>query len=139
MKKNFDFPIRDGRRVLLGVGVGLVVMLATAGGIAWLVYRGMLGREHLSIASAVILVLGSLLGALSTGRGEGRLVRCFVVGVGIVLALLLMNLLLFDGNLRGLLPGLLVIAGGAGAAALLGGGSSSRRHRKYRYPKYANR
>ena len=129
----------EWKRVAFGIAVGILTMLAVAGAFAWLVHSEVIGREHLGLASAIVLAMGSLLGAVSAGGGEGRLLRCATVGGGIILFLLVLNLLLFDGALGGLLPGALVIVGSTAAAALITGNRSRKVGRKYRYRKYSNR
>lgn len=129
MKKNLDL-----RGVGLGIGVGLVGMLALTGGFAWLVSNEIVGREQLYLAAAGILLIGSLLGALCCGRGEGRWIRCAIMALGLALGLLALNLTFFDGSLAGLIPGVPVVAAGAAVGALATGSKKGRtKYRKYRH------
>lgn len=128
MKKNLDL-----RGVWLGIGVGLVTILALTALSAWLVSTEHLPAEQAHIAAAGILAAGSLIGSLCCSRGEGRWLRCGAVALGLCLGLMGLNLTFFDGSLSGLLPGVLVVAGGAGAAALTKGEKRpGGRRRKYR-------
>lgn len=133
------FPVLGWKRALFGLTVGLIVIVSAAGAGAWLINREILGRENMDVAAAVILVLGGLLGGLSAGRGEGRLGRCAMVAIGLILVLLFLNLLLFEGNLSGLLPGALAVLGSTGASMLIGGEKRSRNRRTRSYRKYRNR
>lgn len=127
------------KRAGFAAAAGFLALLAAAGGLAWLILRGSIGEEHLGLASAAALIAGGLTAGLSAGGGEGRLVRCGAAAGGLVLVLLALNLLLFDGSLFGLLPGVLIIAGSVGAGGLLGGGGSRGGRRKYRRRSRRNR
>lgn len=141
MKGNYGggIPVVGWKKAVFGLAIGLLAIMVMTGSFAWFVDREMMGREHMSLASAVVLALSGLLGGLCCGRGEGRLGRCVIVGAGLILMLLLLNLLLFDGHLSGLLPGSLVIFGSVAASMLIGGQKRSRSRRSYSYKKYRNR
>lgn len=139
MKWTGGFQIGDWRRIAFGIGVGLVVMLAVTGGFAWMMSAQVLGREHEGLASAGTLIISAFLGALCSGRGEGQIVRSAAVGAGMILVMLLLNLLLFDGSLSGVIPSAVVTIGASAAAGLIGGVPGNRRSGKYRYSKYRNR
>lgn len=139
--KKWEIGNLDWKRICFGIGLGVLTMIVGAGLIAWLENRQMLDQEHLSFASVAMLVIGGLTGGAGAGRGEGRFVRCAVTAGGIVLILLLLNLICFDGQLGGLLPGILVIGGSSEAFALLTGGAKGRRtkYKPYKPHKYRNR
>ena len=50
--KDYEFPIREWKRVLLGVVVGTLTILAATGGFAWLASREIMDRQHFDLASA---------------------------------------------------------------------------------------
>lgn len=139
MNQSHSFLIQDWKRVAFGIGAGILVILAATGGFAWLISREIISREHMEIASAVVLVTGSLVGAFVTGGGDGRPARCVAAGMGIILLLLMINLMFFDGNIRRMIPGAVLVAGSVIAASIMGGNHKGRRRGNYRYPKYSNR
>lgn len=138
MKKRYSSLPAGWKRVAFGVGVGMLTILAVTGGFAWLIGKELLDREQMGLCAAAVLILGTLMGTLSVGRGEGSGARCAGVGVGLALMLLFLDLLFFDGGLKGLAPGALVIAGTCGAVVLLGIGNRGGRRVKYRGTKYRN-
>lgn len=127
------------KKVLFGSCVGMLVMLAIAAGAAWLMQSEMMEEDASDVVSLMMLLCGGLFGSLSSGTGEGRAVRCMLVAVGLMLALLLINLILCDGTVMGAGPGGLALFAGAGAAALIGGAGKSGRRRKKKYARYRNR
>lgn len=137
-KRNYHKANGNGIRILLGIGVGFLVMIAGAAGFAWLIEKEMLAREHMGIMATGLLAAGGFLGGLCAGRGEGRLARAAAVGAGLVMVLLLLNLVLFGGSWSGVIPGLIAVLGSASAASLIGAGDRKKWGRR-RYGKYANR
>lgn len=139
MKKRYSSLPAGWSRVAFGIGVGMLAILTMTGGFAWLIRAELLDREGGGLYAVAILIAATLLGALSTGRGEGNAMRCAGVGIGLTLALLFLDLLFFDGGLKGLLPGILVIGGTCAAALLLRMGNHRGQRIQYRRPKYRNR
>lgn len=141
MKKERGYGLSNGswKAVAFGIGVGLVTMLVLAGAFAWMIQREIIGAAHMGLAAVAVLMLGGFLGAVCSGRGEGRFVRSGAVAAGLIMVLLLINLAVYDGSLGGLLPGAAAVIGSAGAAALVLGGGSGNRRGKHRYRKYGNR
>lgn len=138
-RRNHGFPVQDWKKAVVGIGIGMLTVIFATGGFAWLADHEIMKREHMGFASAAVLALSGFLGAFSVGRGEGRLLRCAAAGAGMILILLIINLLFFDGNVGGLLYGSLLVGGGVGAAALLGGETRGRGRAKHQYRKYRNR
>lgn len=115
---------------------GFLMILASAAGFAWLVNRELLGMEHLDLTSAAALLCGGLLAGFSCGRGEGRWIRAGIAGAEMILILLAVNLIGFDGSLPGLLPCVTLVLGSVAAAALVMGERKGRKRRNYQIKKY---
>lgn len=139
MKSSSGFQFGDWKRTVFGIGVGFVLMLVLTGAFAWLMDIEVLSRESMGLASAGVLILSAFLGGLCSGRGDGQIVRCLAVGGGMILLILFMNLLLFGGSLKGLIPEAVMIVGSSAAAGMVGGIPVRGKRRKYRYAKYRNR
>lgn len=139
MERSYGAAKGQWKRVVLGIGVGFLTMLVMTAASAWLIENEVIGRAHMGLLSVTALVLGGFLGAMCSGRGEGRFIRSASVAAGLIMVLLLVNLALFGGSWAGVLPGAAAVLGSAAAAALIRGEKRGRGHGKIRYRKYANR
>lgn len=120
-------------RVLFAACVGIVVILAMAGMFAWLIRNETLDVCHMDLMAAGVLIAGSGAAAMCSGRGEGSLKRMASSELGVILFLGLLNLLLFDGQISGLIPCVILIFGTAGAVFLALLGTGLKTGRKYRH------
>ena len=138
MKKGINASLPQGwKNVCFGIGTGMLGILTVAASFAFLIEKEILDVAYMNIAASLALLIGSLLGALCSGRGEGRILRVICVGVGQLLLLLLINIIFFGGSLGGLVPGVVVISGGCAAATLIRASGSGRKRSHYR--RYRNR
>ena len=95
------------------------MLLAGSAVVAWMVDGGMVGIEGVSCGVLVILLAGSFLTApMAMGNGNCVWKGLAVHVAGIMAVLLLGNLVLGIGAIKGLLPTLLVVVAG-GVSALL--------------------
>ena len=111
--------VPDFGRLGLAVAGGTIVLLSLSAGAAWMVQRGWMARENMGLAAAAILLSSGFVGAVICGRGGGLLMQA-LSGLGVMLVLMGLNLALFDGDLRGLVPCGIALWGGVGAGALTG-------------------
>lgn len=115
------------RKLLLGVTVGMIAVLAATGAGAWLLNAGTVVMPCGRYLAAASLMAGTALGCAAGGGGEGRLVRCMAIAAGMWLSLLILNLTLYDSRLAGVMAGSCLIYGTAVACALIGGKKEGRR------------
>lgn len=95
------------------------ILLAGSAVVAWMVDGGLVGIEGVSYGVLVILLAGSFLTALmAMGNGNCVWKGLAVHVAGIMAVLLLGNLVLGIGAIKGLLPTLLVVVSGCVSALL---------------------
>ena len=95
------------------------ILLAGSAVVAWMVDGGLVGIEGVSYGVLVILLAGSFLTALmAMGNGNCVWKGLAVHVAGIMAVLLLGNLVLGIGAIKGLLPTLLVVVAGCVSALL---------------------
>lgn len=111
--------VMDLKRLALAVAGGLAMAAALCAGAAWAVEREWFGMEMMNPAAFGILALSGFFGAMISGRAGGMLTQA-LSGLGIMLALLGLNLALFGGDLQGLIPRGISLTVGASAGALAG-------------------
>ena len=129
--KERRFTIR-WRSALLGLGIGMVTMVALTALGAGLMVRGIVSMEWMSYWAAGILVISSLVGGVAARLG-GSAADSAVAAAGELVVLLGLNGVLCGGQMEGLAVTALALAGGSGAAMLLGvnrGRGRKRRHRR---------
>ena len=120
------------RPALLGLGMGLIAMTAVTALGAGLMARGILGTEWMAWWAAGTLTVSGLVSGLASLLDGGSAIDVALAAVGVLVVLLVLNLLLCDGQMEGLAVTALALTGGSGAAALLGmnrrrGGGRRRR------------
>lgn len=137
MKTNQDWNLDalDWKRIGLSLGISVITLLAMTGLAAWLMNGELVARAWGNYLAALILVLSSLIGALTARIKDNPWIGPAAVGAGLWLILLGINAICYGGDLSGALPTALAILGGCGAGALLGGGNRRRSYprRKYRH------
>lgn len=137
MKSNQDWNLDalDWKRIGLSLGISVITLLAMTGLAAWLMNGELVARAWGNYLAALILVLSSLIGALTARIKDNPWIGPAAVGAGLWLILLGINAICYGGDLSGALPTALAILGGCGAGALLGGGNRRRSYprRKYRH------
>ena len=95
------------------------MLLAGSAVVAWMVDGGLVGIEGVSYGVLVILLAESFLTALmAMGNGDSVWKKLAVHVAGIMAVLLLGNLVLGIGAIKGLLPTLLVVVAGCVSALL---------------------
>ena len=123
-----------------GIGLGslaaFLTVVISAAVFAWMVGKEMLGMEYLNVCAAAALILGGTIAGLSGGRGADRWVRACLAGAGLLLLLLTVNLIGYDGSLGGIAPCSVLVMGSAAAMALISGGRKREKRRKYQIKKY---
>ena len=124
------------KAALLAAGIGFLTVIVGAAAFAWLMNREILALEHLDLCSAASLVMGGIAVGLMAGRGEERWLRTLTGAAGVVLLLLLVNLIGFGGDLRGILPVGALVTGAALAGNLALGSDNRGKRRKYQIKKY---
>ena len=124
----------DWRRIGLGIGVGVITMLAMTGAGAWLLERELVDLEWMNYLAAVILLVSAFAGAKTAGASAEQWMYSALTSLGFWLVLALIHVLGFGGGLKGAGATALAILGGSGAAVLLrrGGKRRSSRSRRYR-------
>ena len=120
------------RPALLGLGMGLIAMTAVTARGAGRMARGVLGTEGMAWWAAGTLTVSALVSGLASLLDGGSAIDVALAAVGVLVVLLVLNLLLCEGQMEGLAVTALALAGGSGAAALLGmnrrrGGGCRRR------------
>ena len=110
--------------VLTGALVALLWTLATSGILAWMILDGMLKQETVGYGSMVILLSGSILGAMTAKRKVKRQLLLTALFSGLVYLLMLVSItaLFFGGQYSGMGVTALLVLGGSTVAALLGAG-----------------
>ena len=127
---------QDMKRIGFAVAAGILATLGVAGLFGWIQLRQWVDMAHLDLMASGVLIVGSGITALSCGVGEGSVKRTVLSETGLILFLMLINLGLFEGELNGLIPCVIVIAGTAGAVMLIhmgkgpAGGKKTRRRRR---------
>ena len=120
------------RSALLGLGIGIVTMVALTALGAALMVRGLVGQEWVDYWAALILLASALVGGLAARLG-GTAADSAVAAVGELVVLMGLNGVLCGGQMEGLAVTALALAGGSGAAMLLGlnrGRGRKRRRRR---------
>lgn len=102
-----------------GLSVGMTVLMAMV--LAWMMERELIRENSIGIASAVILIGSSAVGALvASGKiKHRRLLACMTAGAVYYLTLLCFTALFFGGQYQGMGITALTVCGGSAAAALL--------------------
>ena len=120
------------RSALLGLGIGIVTMVALTALGAGLMVRGLVGPEWMGYWAALILLASALVGGLAARLG-GTAADSAVAALGELVVLMALNGVLCGGQMEGLAVTALALAGGSGAAMLLGlnrGRGRKRRRRR---------
>lgn len=117
--------------------VGLLTALCAAGGFAWMMHQEILNICHMNLAAAGCLILGGGAAGLLCARGEGRIKTAAVGELVLILMLGMINLALFEGELQGAVPCVLLLAGTGAGVVLAFSGKRSTAHGKYRGKKGA--
>lgn len=120
----------------LGAAAGFLAVVISAAVFAWLVGKEILGMEYLNICAAVGLILGGITAGVNGGRGADRWVRAGLSGACLLLLLLTVNLVGFDGSLSGIVPCCVLVMGSAAGTSLVMGGRKREKRRKYQIKKY---
>jgi len=110
----------ETKRILFGIGIGLICVISVCALGAWLLETGILSEAYEDIMAALSLLLAGFISAISVGKGEGQLIRVISSGIGLILLMMLINLIGFGGRLNGLVPSLIVVSGGCVSAMLTG-------------------
>ncbi len=106
------------KKIWLGVGAGIITTIVMTAAFTGLVFGEIMDESHLPYAAAMIVIVSSFVGPGISG-GRGAVLNQMLVGFLYWVVLLGINAVLFDGNLSGLLPSLLMIACGTISAILL--------------------
>ena len=120
----------------MGAMGAFLAVVITAAMFAWLIGREILGMEYLNVSAAVALIMGGVAAALSGGRGADRWVRTLFAALGLLLLLLAVNLLGYEGSLKGVIPCVLLVLGSGAGTSLVLGGRQREKRRKYQIKKY---
>lgn len=119
-------------KAVAGTCVGTIAMLVLMILSAWGISSGLIGQEWIEELSALALLIGSFVtGMLAAAEGK----RWVEPGLSVALfwiELLIINLLLYGGDMKGLLAVGLILMGGSGASLLLGTGKTGRKRRRKR-------
>lgn len=129
----------NGKEIKTGAfagSVGVLTVLAVSAFFAWLISREILGFAYLDYAAAGALLSGGFLGGLTCGRGEGRWIRAGMAVGWMILILLAVNQIGFEGSLPGLIPCIVLVLGSVAAAVLAMGDKKGRKRRSYQIKKY---
>ena len=121
----------------LGVAVSMVITVAGAAVLAWLILSERMAQGAVGYGSMVILVLASLAGCLTACGAvrRRRMMVCGITGAGYYLGLLMIALL-FGGRFQGMgVTALMVLLGGA-IAVILGLAGKGSGGRRYKIPAY---
>ena len=125
----------DWKRIGIGAGIGLVVMLMLTALGALLFSGEILDWSWANYIAAVILLLSSFAGALAA-RGRGGVLDVLLCAMCYWLVLLLVHGAVYAGAISGGTETLLTVLGGSGASLLLHG--SKGKKRSFRRRKYGN-
>lgn len=104
--------------ILRGTGIGILVTLAGAGVMSWLIVREYLQEMRVGYCAMGILLLASFAAAWASGR-EKILPASLATGAAYYGLLLGANALFLDGSYTGLGVTALLVLAGAGSAVLL--------------------
>lgn len=121
-------------RILLGTTIALVLSLAGAGLLAYLILAEKLPYSAMGYGSVLILALAALIGCRAAGgtsEGKGAVVSA-VTALGFLLLLLGIHWLFFEGKLSGILGTAAAIGAGGAIASIPGlkGKKSGGKRRK---------
>lgn len=119
----------DWKRLGLGIGISVLSMLTMTAAAAGAINRELIGVEWINYLAALILLASSFVGVMSLGGSKSWL-NSLLVGTGLWLILMMINILAYECNLQGAWAVGLAIAGGGGAGALL---KRPQKPRKNRY------
>ncbi len=132
---NEALPIRQ---IIIGILVSLITAAIGAGVVAYLTGEGTWDESNMKMAMVLMSLVASIAGCLTAVlSANGRiLVVAAAVAAGYFLVLLLGNLLLLDGGVKGALWTILMIVAGATVAILIGvRGFRTKKQRKLRIQK----
>jgi len=122
--------------IALGTLASFLVVVASTALFAWLMGKEILGMEYLNISAAMALILGGITAGLSGGRGAERWMRSGLSGAGLLMLLLVVNLIGYDGSLPGILPCCVLVLGSDVGTVLTLGGRKREKRRNYQIKKY---
>ena len=117
-------------------GVGFLGVILASAIFAWMMSKEILDQKNLALCGGAAMALGGILAGLGCGRGEGRWLRSAGAAGCLFLLLLAVNLIGFEGNLGGLVPGLGLATGATAAGNLLLGTPKAGKRRNYQIKKY---
>ncbi len=135
MDKKSAWMILQWKPICFGVCVSIIATMVLTGAFAGLVSKQLLEENSLSYIALGIVMVSSFTGAGIAGKGGGG-VNQLAVSMLYWVVLLAINAVLYDGNLKGMLPTLAAIIGGGGAAIIIlrkGSNYTKHRYRKYRH------
>ena len=131
-KKGMTIPAGIG----LGAAMSLLVTLIGAAVVAYLVLRERVGESGIGVASMVVVLIGSIMGAWSAYRfvQKQRLQICLMSGAAYYLLLLGMTALFFGGQYRSMGTTAIIVLAGAMFVSFFpkAGGKISFKKRLYR-------
>lgn len=110
---------KEIRRGLFAVAMGILTMLVVTGFFSWAIIRQWLDIKHMDLMAAGVLIAASAMVAMVSARGEGIAKRVVTGELGFGVFLAVLNLGLFDGNLSGCIPCIVLIAGTSAAVMLM--------------------
>lgn len=135
--KGTAMPMITG--VLVGAAISVMLTLAAAVLLTWLLFAGKMDEYFLGYAVLGALLIASITGALFAAikikRRKGAV--CFITGGIYWLCLLSFTGIFFGGNFQGLGTSAIVVVVGSGTALVLG--LTKHRNRKNDYKKYRAR
>ena len=124
-KKWTGLPISAG----IGTLISLLVTLAGSAIVTWLIITEKAGEGSIAVASVVIQLLASIIGAwcaVAVSKQQ-RLQAVLLSGVGYYLVLLATTALFFGGQYKGLGITALIVFAGCGLVVLISGKNSSKK------------
>lgn len=124
------------KRIGLGALGAFLAVVISAALFALLMDREVLGLEYLNVCAAASLILGGIAAGLSGGRGAERWAGSAAAAAGLLLLLLAVNLMGYDGALKGAVPCCILILGSTAGTTLAMGGRKREKRRKYQIKKY---
>lgn len=122
---------KDMKRSIFAALLGVLTALCVIGMGTWMILEELLDVAHMDLLSAGVLITASGAAALFCGGGERRIKRIVISETVFVLMLGIFNLALFDGNLSGFIPCLLLIIGTSGGVILVTSGNRKKTYGKY--------